>query len=139
MLSAFDAPNADFACARRVRSNTPLAALTGLNEPVFVEAAQALALRLWREGGASDESRIDFAYRLCTARAARPAEQAAVRRLLTEARGRLQRGELSATEVAFPPRLKAADLPVDATPAELAAWTLVARVMLNLDETLTKP
>jgi hypothetical protein len=139
MLSAFDAPNADFACARRPRSNTPLAALTGLNETIFVEAAQALALRLWREGGASDESRIDLAYRLCTARAARPAEQAAVRRLLTEARGRLQRGELPAAEVAFSPRLKAADLPADATPAELAAWTLVARVMLNLDETLTKP
>ena len=139
MLSAFDAPNADFACARRVRSNTPLAALTGLNEPIFVEAAQALALRLWREGGASDESRIDLAYRLCTARPPRPAEQAAVRRLLTESRGRLQRGELPAAEVAFPARLKAADLPADATPAELAAWTLVARVMLNLDETLTKP
>ncbi|MFZ9746268.1 MAG: hypothetical protein ACO3G4_06500 [Opitutaceae bacterium] len=88
-------------------------------------------MRLWREGGASDESRIDLA--------ARPAEQAAVRRLLTEARGRLQRGELRATEVAFSPRLKAAELPADATPAELAAWTLVARVMLNLDETLTKP
>ena len=51
VMSTFDAPNGDFACARRVRSNTPLAALTSLNEPIFVEAARALALRVLREGG----------------------------------------------------------------------------------------
>ena len=48
-LSAFDAPNGDFSCARRIRSNTPLSALTSLNEPVFVEATQALALRILKE------------------------------------------------------------------------------------------
>ncbi|MFM7750415.1 MAG: DUF1553 domain-containing protein, partial [Opitutaceae bacterium] len=138
MLSAFDAPNGDFACARRPRSNTPLAALTSLNEPVFVEAAQALALRIWREGGASDDSRADYAYRLCTSRGARPAEIAALRRLLDEKRARLRSGELKAAEIAFSAFTKTADLPADATPADLAAWAIVARVLLNLDETLTK-
>ncbi len=138
MLSAFDAPNGDFACARRPRSNTPLAALTSLNEPVFVEASQALALRIWREGGATDESRADYAYRLCTSRGARPAEVSALRRLLEEKRARLRSGELKAAEIAFSTFTKTADLPADATPADLAAWAIVARVLLNLDETLTK-
>ena len=138
MLSAFDAPNGDFSCARRPRSNTPLAALTSLNEPVFVEAAQALALRLWREGGPTDASRIDYAYRLCTSRAARPAEAAAAGKLLDANRERLRRGELRASEIAFSAFTRPADLPADATPADLAAWTLLARVMLNLDETLTR-
>lgn len=138
LLSAFDAPTGDFSCARRARSNTPLAALASLNEPIFVEAAQALALRIWREGGASDEARTDYAYRLCTSRGARPAEVAAVRRLLEENRARLRRGELPAADIAFSAFTKPAHLPPDATPADLAAWALVARVLLNLDETLTK-
>jgi len=138
MLSVFDAPNGDFACARRVRSNTPLAALTSLNEPVFVEAAQALALRLWREGGTTDESRIAHAYLLCTARAPAPAETQSALRLLQAQRDRLRRGELPAAEIAFSQFTKPADLPPDATPADLAAWAIVARVFLNLDETLTK-
>src|SRR4029453_13957786 len=57
VLMSFDAPNGDFACGRRRRSNTPLAALTTLNEPIFVEAAQALALRILKEGGKTDEAR----------------------------------------------------------------------------------
>ena len=56
---------------RRTRSNTPLAALTGLNETIFVEAAQALALRILREGGTDDRQRADYAFRLCTARGPR--------------------------------------------------------------------
>jgi hypothetical protein len=60
----FDAPNGDFSCARRTRSNTPLAALTSLNETVFVEAAQALALRVLKEGGSTDADRVRQAYRL---------------------------------------------------------------------------
>ncbi len=138
MLSAFDAPNGDFACVRRVRSNTPLAALTGLNEPIFVEAAQAFARRIWREGGANDAERIAHAYRLCVARSPRAEETAGVQQLLADTRARLRRGELTAADIAFTAHTVAADLPSDATPADLAAWTVAARVLLNLDETLTK-
>ena len=138
MLSAFDAPNADFACARRAHSNTPLAALTSLNEPVFFEAAQGLARRIWREGGTTDADRIAYGYRLCTSRLPVAAEVEAVQQLLDETRDRLRRGELSATELAFPPFLKPAELPADAAPRDLAAWTVAARVLLNLDETMTK-
>ena len=70
VLSNFDAPNGDCSCVRRTRSNTPLAALTGLNETIFMEAAQALALRILREGGTDDAQRADYAFLLCTARAA---------------------------------------------------------------------
>ena len=138
MLSAFDAPNGDAACVRRVRSNTPLAALTGLNEPIFVEAAQAFALRVWREGGATEAERIAYAYRLCTSRLPQPEETAAVARLLADTRERLRRGELKAGEIAFSEMTKPSDLPADATPADLAAWTVAGRILLNLDETLTK-
>ena len=63
MLQTFDAPNGDSACVRRSRSNTPLQALTALNEPLFIEAAQALALKTLREGGESDLERVTFAFR----------------------------------------------------------------------------
>ena len=57
-LLVFDAPNADAACTRRIRSDTPLQALTTLNDQVFMEAAQALALRVWKEGGADDRAKM---------------------------------------------------------------------------------
>lgn len=138
VMSSFDAPNGDLACARRPRSNTPLSALTGLNETVFVEAAQALALRILREGGTDDAARADFAYRLCTARGIQPGELRTVLELLAESRGRLRQGELKAGAIAFSSRTKPEELPADATPNDIAAWTLVGRVLLNLDETLTK-
>ena len=138
MLSAFDAPNGDFSCVRRIRSNTPLAALTGLNETILVEAAQAFALRLWREGGPTDADRATHAYRLATARPPRPAERDAVVQLVTATRNRLRQGELKAGDIAFSVLTRPADLPADATPIDLAAWTIAARVVLNLDETLTK-
>ncbi|HRK16676.1 MAG TPA: PSD1 and planctomycete cytochrome C domain-containing protein [Prosthecobacter sp.] len=138
VLQAFDAPNGDFSCARRTRSNTPLAALTSLNETLFVEAAQALAQRILREGGGSDESRIRRAYLLCTSRAPTAAETGAVLRLLEQNRARLRAGELKAGEIAFSPLTKPEALPPDATPNDIASWTLVARVLLNLDETLSK-
>jgi hypothetical protein len=68
MLQSFDAPNGESSCVRRARSNTPLQALTTLNEPIFVESAQALAKRALVEGGGTDRARIDYAFRLCTGR-----------------------------------------------------------------------
>jgi hypothetical protein len=138
VMSSFDAPNGDFACARRPRSNTPLSALTSLNETVFVEAAQALAQRILREGGPDDASRADYAYRLCTARGIQPGELQTVLKLLEGNRARLRQGELKAGLIAFSSLTKPEELPADATPNDLAAWTLVSRVLLNLDETMTK-
>ena len=120
------------------RSNTPLAALTSLNEPVFVEASQALALRILREGGATDAERADYAYRLCTARGVKSVERdgtAQARGLAPQTTGRrLAAGHRSCAGEAG----KNLELPPGTTPQDAAAWTIAARVLLNLDETLTK-
>ncbi len=137
-LSSFDAPNGDLACVRRVRSNTPLAALASLNETVFVEAAQALALRSLREGGSSDPERAVYAFRLCTSRNPRPGEIEEILKLLRSQTERIVQGWLTAKEIAFPNPERRADLPAAVTPTQVAAWTIVARVLLNLDETITK-
>jgi hypothetical protein len=138
VMTAFDCPNADVACARRTRSNTPLAALTGLNEPIFVEAARALALRVLREGGEDDARRIDYALLLCISRRARLAERETLLALLQSTRRRLAEGWLNPREITTGDPAKLPALPDGATPQDAAAWTIVARVLLNLDETLSK-
>ena len=138
VLSNFDAPNSDSACARRVRSNTPLAALTGLNELIFVEAAQAMALRILKEGGQDDADRARYAFRLCTARWPSPAERDEMLALLKSRRQRLAEGWLDIREVATGDPTKLPELPPHTTPQDAAAWTLVSRVLLNLDETVNK-
>ena len=138
VLSTFDAPNSNTACARRPRSSTPLAALVSLNEPLFVETARALALRILREGGPTDERRADYAYRLCTGRPVKPVEWKAIGSLLTGQRQRLADGWLSISELATGAADQRPQLPPGTTPQDAAVWFLVARVMLNLDETLSK-
>ncbi len=138
VMANFDGPNGDFACARRLRSNTPLAALTGLNETIFVEAARALALRVLREGGKSDAERADHAFLLCTSRTPTAEERQAVLDLLQSRRQKLAEGWLNPREVATGDPAKLPTLPPDATPQDAAAWTLAARVLLNLDETISK-
>ena len=138
VLTALDAPNGDCSCARRVRSNTPLAALTGLNEPVFVEAARAMALRVLREGGKDDEQRIEYAFLVCVSRRPTAPEKEEVLKLLRSHRQRIADGWLNAREVATGDVITLPNLPAGTTPQDAAAWTLLARVLLNLDETLTK-
>jgi mono/diheme cytochrome c family protein len=138
VLTTFDAPNGDCSCARRVRSNTPLAALTGLNEPVFVEASRAMALRVLRDGGKDDASRIDHAFLLCVSRAPTAAEKEEVLKLLKAQRQRIADGWLNAREVATGDANTLPELPPGTTPQDAAAWALVSRVLLNLDETVTK-
>ncbi|MDB4632432.1 PSD1 and planctomycete cytochrome C domain-containing protein, partial [bacterium] len=82
LLNSFDAPNGQTACAQRVRTNTPLAALAALNDPIFTEAARALALRILLEGGETDADRADYAFRLCTGRPSKAAERTALLALL---------------------------------------------------------
>jgi hypothetical protein len=116
-LNVFDAPDAFSACTRRIRSNTPLQALTLLNDQQFYELAQALGARVLRDVGESDADRIDYAFRLCLTR--RPGSD--------EAR-RLQ--DLIVTEIR--------QLDGDPKTRQAEAWTTVARVLLNLDETITR-
>jgi hypothetical protein len=137
VLQAFDAPNGEMACVRRSRSNTPLQALTTLNEPLFVESAQALAGRALKEGGSTDRDRVAYAFRLCTARVPSPAEEDVLLELLAKEDRRLADGWLSAIDLAGL-KTGASATPGDTTPRRLAAWTVVARVILNLDETITK-
>lgn len=137
-MSSLDAPNADFACARRIRSNTPLAALTGLNEPIFVESAQGLALRVLRQAPADDRQRLNLAFQLCMARYPTQEEQAVMLQLISVQRQRIADGWLNPREISTGLSDKLPELPTGATPQDAAVWTLAARVLLNLDETLCK-
>jgi hypothetical protein len=137
-LQAFDAPNGDFSCVRRSRSNTPLQALTSLNEPIFLECARALARRTLNEGGPGDSERVVYAFRCCVARAPTANESASLLNLLAKQTLRFGDGKhdpwaLAAADPEHPP-----ELPAATKPAQLAAWTAVSRVLLNLDETITK-
>jgi Protein of unknown function (DUF1553) len=136
MLQTFDAPNGDFSCPRRNRSNTPLQALTTLNEPIFMDCARALAARALKEGGASDAERLTYAFRLCVSRPPDDFEQATLQALLAKQRRRITDGALHAVEVAT--GTKDGPLPAGLQAEELAIYTIVSRVLLNLDETITK-
>lgn len=138
VLTTLDAPNGDAACARRVRSNTPLAALTGLNETIFVEAARGLGMRILREGGTDDASRAAYGFLLCTSRQPNETELNEVLAALKSRRQRIADGWLNAREVTTGDPAKLPELPPNTTPQDAAAWTLLARVLLNLDETVTK-
>jgi mono/diheme cytochrome c family protein len=138
VLQTFDAPNGDASCVRRPRSNTPLQALMTLNEPVFLECSRALALKTIREGGKSDPDRLAYAFRRCVARKPSVEETQELLKLLEKQEKRFtQPGakpwEVAADDPASPPKL-----PDGTTPSQLAAWTTVARVLLNLDETISK-
>jgi hypothetical protein len=125
-------------CVRRARSNTPLQALSTLNEPVFVESAQALAMRAIKEGGNNDRDRLAYAFRLCTARRPSAEESEVLIKLLAKEDRRIADGWIDARELAGLGGEGKVALPAGATPRQLAAWTAVSRVILNLDETITK-
>ncbi len=138
MLQTFDAPNGDASCVRRQRSNSALQALVSLNEPLFVECAQALARRTLAEGGVTDEQRLTFAFRRAVARPPAPEELRELLALLNKQKQRIADGRVNANEMATGTKALPANLPPGATPAQLAAYTVVSRAVLNLDETITK-
>jgi hypothetical protein len=105
---------------------------------VFVEAARALALRTLREGGADDAGRIDHAFLLCTSRRPTAEEKKELLAFLAAQRQRIADGWIVAREVAAGEAETLGGLPPGATPQDAAAWTLVSRILLNLDETVTK-
>jgi hypothetical protein len=130
----FDA-SARLACtAQRSRSNTPLQALTLLNDPVYVEAAQALVMRTLHEQPAADaDRRIEHMFKICLSRLPSPAEEKALR-LLYDQQLRDAQSDSAATQAL----VGALPLPNGVSAEELAAWYAVATALLNLDETITK-
>jgi hypothetical protein len=131
-LVTFDAPSREVCTARRVRTNTPLQALTTMNDPAFFEAAQHLAKRMVIEAGPEAGARVVHGFRLCLSRKPNPDELRDVLSYQEEQRRRFARdpeGALAVVEEQWEPEVDLADL---------ASWTLVANVLLNLDETLTK-
>ncbi len=138
MLQTFDAPNGDFACVRRSRSNTPLQALTTLNEPMFMETARALAFKTLKEGGKSDADKLVYAFRRVVSRMPSPAEKDEMLGLLGKQLTRFQTASANPWQVAAEDPKSPPALPAGATPAQAASWTIVSRVLLNLDETITK-
>ena len=130
LLATFDAPDSSIACSRRRVSNTALQALNLLNDPVFFEASQALAARVLRETpGRTLSSRIQYAYQLCLSRPATSRESERLTQLYTQLNAKLD-DKTAAEWMPAPPE--------GATMREAAAWTGIGRVLLNLDEFITK-
>jgi hypothetical protein len=125
MLMTFDAPDSSVACTRRSRSNTPLQSLNLLNDPVFFEAAQALAMRTLNDATGPASERIDHMFELALARKPKADERERLLKYLDQQSSILAKDKDSAVSM----------LPLV---PDAAAWTGVARVILNLDEFITR-
>jgi hypothetical protein len=134
-MATFDAPNREVCTVRRVRTNTPLQALVTLNDPVYVEAAQALGRKALAEGGSSTADRTAFVFRLVLSRLPTTEEQSRLVKLFENSLAKFEKQPEAAKRLATEP---IGPLPKDANAAELAAWTVVGNVLLNLDEALMK-
>jgi hypothetical protein len=137
-MATFDAPSREVCTIRRPRTNTPLQALVTMNDPAFVEAAQALARRMVQEGGSTEPDRAARGFRLVLARQPTPAEIDRLVGLHAEAKADYLRNPDDAKKMATDP-LGPLPSALDADMADLAAWTVVANVILNLDETFMCP
>jgi hypothetical protein len=134
-LLAFDAPTREECTVERPRSNTPLQALVLLNDPTYVEAARVFARRVLAEGGTSTQERLRWAYRQTLSREPSAQESSVLAALFEK-----HRSEYAAEQVAAQQLISAGEAPVpeNVDRAELAAWTSVVRVLLNLHETITR-
>ncbi len=135
-LVVFDAPGGTKSCTRRVQSNTPLQALTLLNDQAYLEIAGALAVRIWKDTPKTTNERVRRAFRLCLARAPSSWEAERVERFVE-----LQINEFSKSTKDTASLLKTARVDANqttASPHELAAWVATSRVLLNLDEFITR-
>lgn len=136
MLKAFDAPSREECTAARAQSNTPLAALTLLNDPTFVEAARAFAVRILRDSGSAETSgRLRFAMQAALSRDPDDRELELLTELLAASVQSLSQSPEAADEILAVGLSPAAQ---DFDALELAAWTTVARAILNLDELITR-
>lgn len=134
-LATLDAPDREVCVVRRSRTNTPLQALVLMNDPTYVEAARKLAERIMKEGGATAEERIAFAFKLATARSPKEKEVAVLKRVFESQRDRYAKDKPAAEKL-----LKVGEAPRDENldAVELAAWAMVANAIMNLDEVVTR-
>jgi len=134
-MTAFDAPSREFCTVRRPRTNTPLQALTVLNDPVFFDFARGMARRILSEAGAEAgpelRDRLIYGFRLCVSRRPNEKEIEELAALYQRQFDRFAKDEAAARAL-----LKGVD--EQANPPEFAAWTVVSNMLLSLDETLTK-
>ncbi len=135
-MASFNAPERETCRVRRSRTNTPLQALVLLHDPQFIEAARHLAANMIGDGSDSDDNRIDYGFRRCYGRRPNRDERDTLNRILKSRR--TQYGEAAQSAKAL---IAVGDSSIDPEldPVELAAWTTVARTMMNLSEFVTKP
>jgi len=134
-LNTFDAPDREFCTVRRTPTNTPLQALVMLNDPTFVEAARGLAQRLLREAGTTVDARAAFAFRLATSRSPRPRELAILSAQYAKQHQRFEANKSAADQLLA---IGESDPTAGLDTVELAAWTTVASIILNLDEAISR-
>ncbi|NND98191.1 MAG: DUF1553 domain-containing protein [Pirellulaceae bacterium] len=134
-MQIFDAPTREKCTVRRARTNTPLQALVTLNDTQFVEAARQFAQRILLHGGTDNEAKIDYAFRLATARFPRADERDVLTAIIDDATEKYLADAEAASQLLAIGESKR-DETLDA--ATHAAWTIVASTLLNLDETLTR-
>jgi hypothetical protein len=134
-LVAFDAPSREECTGERVRSNVPQQALVLLNDPTYLEAARVFAERILRDGGATVPSRLRWAYARALQRAPAAEEERVLVDLLSRARNQFRQSPGSAEQLVSTGRYP---VPKDLAAVELAAWTQVARAILNLPELITR-
>jgi hypothetical protein len=134
-MSNFDAPNRESSCSRRERSNTPLQALQLMNDVQHFEAARKFAERLMIEGGKTPADRIRFGYRVVLARQPEAVELEIVEKTLTHYLQRYEKDLEAAKKVV---RVGESPLRPGLAEPELAAYTLIANLLLNLDETVMR-
>jgi hypothetical protein len=134
-MATFDAPSREICTVRRIPTNTPLQALVTLNDPAYLEMAQAFGRRIVKEGGATVENRAAYAVGLATCRPATQEQTKAIVDLYSRELARFQADSTAANKLATEPLGK---LPEGLNAAEAAAWTVVGNVLLNLDSVMTK-
>jgi len=131
----FDAPDRSECVVSRARTNTPLQALATLNDPQFVEAARAFAERIMTEGSQALDGRLEFAFRVAVARPPEPAEREVLKATYEQQRAHYREHPEAAEQLV---QGGSASKTEKLDSIELAAWTAVANVLLNLDETITR-
>jgi murein L,D-transpeptidase YcbB/YkuD len=134
-MLAFDAATREECAAERNRSNIPQQALVLLNDPSYVEAARSFAARILRESSGDDAARLTWAWRQALSRAPQDSEVAALRRLLESQRTAFAKDPQAASKFT---QTGKAPTPAGLDPVQWAAWTDVARALLNLHETITR-